>query len=76
MVLTGLKHEFAWGELDAGRNTWQINRHARVVRFEQTEFALSVEFNGQRTEYALNTKMPAGWMDWLDWLKNAPMAVA
>jgi hypothetical protein len=76
MVLTGLEHQFIPGELRAGRSTWQINRHARVVRFEQTEFGFSVEFNGTRSEYALNAKMPAKWMNWLDWLKDAPQAVA
>lgn len=74
--LSRVEAKFIPGELRAGRSTWQVVTGPRVVKFEQTEFGLSIEFNGTRTEYVLNAKMPASWMDWLDWLKDAPVAVA
>lgn len=68
--------EFKRPELIAGRITWQVVSGPRAVRFEQTEFALSVEFNGETFEYTLNTPMPVEWLNWLDWLNAAPTAVA
>jgi hypothetical protein len=74
--LSRVRAEFKPGESSAGRITWQAVSGPRVVRFEQTEFALGIEFNGQTFEYALNAPMPSDWMNWLDWLKAAPLAVA
>jgi hypothetical protein len=74
--LSRVEAKFIPGELRAGRSTWQVVTGPRVVRFEQTEFGLSIEFNGQTFEYAINAPMPLEWMNWLDWLKDAPLAVA
>lgn len=74
--LSRIRAEFKPGESSAGRITWQIASGLRVVRFEQTEFGLGIEFNAQTFEYVLNAPMPLDWMNWLDWLKDAPVAVA